>query len=84
MSADGPMLRKYHVERVDGAEADPASKHYGGCRLFVLDIDHDPAARVALSAYAVSIEATHPVLAADCRRMVIDAGLRWWVDRSQA
>ena len=68
MSADGPILGKYYVSRVDGAEDDPASKHCGGCDTFVLDLDHDPYARHALHAYAAACEGTHPTLAADILR----------------
>lgn len=63
MSADGPLYHKYDVFRTDNAETDPESKHYGGCRLFVLDADHDPYARPALIAYADACRATHPQLA---------------------
>lgn len=65
MSADGPLHRKYDVWRVDNAEDNPESKHFGGCRLFVLDLDHDPAAIPAIRAYADAVRDTHPTLAAD-------------------
>lgn len=63
MSADGPIFPKYHVSRADAAEFDINSKHYGGCRYFVLDIDHDPYARPAIAAYAAHCVDTHPQLA---------------------
>lgn len=68
MSTDGPLYHKFDVIRTDNAEADPKSKHFGGCHYFVLDIDHDPHAAPALLAYADSCQATHPQLAADLRR----------------
>lgn len=67
MSADGPIYHKYNVERVDGAERDHNSIHYGGCSLFVLDLHHDPYAMSAALAYADACEATHPQLAAALR-----------------
>ena len=73
MSADGPIFHKFNVARTDGAERDPGSKHYGGCRLFVLDIDHDPAAAAALRAYAAAIRSTHPVLATDVEALAAAA-----------
>lgn len=65
MAADGPIYHKYDVSRRDGAESCEGSKHYGGCRLFVLDLDHDPYARFAAFAYASACEGTHPTLAAE-------------------
>lgn len=59
------LFRKFDVRRVDGTDK-PGGKHHG-CRYFVLDVDHDPCARAALTAYAAACEATHPVLAADLR-----------------
>lgn len=59
------LFRKFDVRRVDGSDQ-PGGKHHG-CRYFVLDVDHDPCARAALTAYAAACEATHPALAADLR-----------------
>lgn len=53
------LYRKFRVERVDGKHPD--------CEYFVLDIDHDPHAKVALHSYVLSVESTHPQLAADMR-----------------
>lgn len=75
MSADGPIYHKYDVTRTDGAEADPESKHFGGCFLFVLDIDHDPFAAKALSAYAEACHRTHPELASALRGALIERDL---------
>lgn len=60
------LFRKFEVRRTDGSDATPMGKHYG-CEYFVLDINHDPHAAAALSAYADAVEATHPALAADMR-----------------
>ncbi len=63
MAADGPIYMKYDVARTDRAEEDPASKHFGGCRYFVLDVDHDPYAAAGLLGYAAACRETHPQLA---------------------
>lgn len=57
------LFNKFDVRRVDGSDA-PGGKHYG-CKYFVLDIDHDPAAGAALRAYAEAVKETHPMLSAD-------------------
>lgn len=49
------LYRKFKVERVDGS--------HESCDYFVLDVDHDPHAKVALRAYAESVKHTHPILA---------------------
>lgn len=59
---------KYTVTRNDGKDG-PGQKHHG-CSYFVLDVDHDPHAHVALLAYAESCESESPELA---------KGLRKWV-----
>ncbi|HBT32008.1 MAG TPA: hypothetical protein DEB15_03800 [Pusillimonas sp.] len=59
------LFRKFDVRRTDGSDH-PGGKHHG-CRYFVLDIDHDPYAQAALSAYAGVCEQSHPELAADLR-----------------
>lgn len=59
------VFRKFEVCRVDGSDK-PGGKHEG-CEYFVLDVDHDPHAKVALAAYAGAVEATHPQLAEDMR-----------------
>lgn len=40
---------RYTVQRNDGRDA-PGEKHHG-CRYFVIDLDHDPAAPIMLQAY---------------------------------
>lgn len=57
------LYRKFEVRRVDGSDA-PGGKHHG-CRYFVLDVDHDAFAPIALGAYAAACEDTHPKLARD-------------------
>jgi hypothetical protein len=49
--------------RADGS-SNPGGKHER-CEFFVLDIDHDKHARVALLAYAESCREESPLLAAD-------------------
>ena len=43
------VYRKYTVRRTDGRDA-LGAKH-DGCHLFILDLDHDPAAKGALLEY---------------------------------
>ncbi len=69
INQDG-LYRKYDVSRVDGKDA-PGERH-DKCRLFVLDIDHDPFARKALEAYATACRHEYPELAMD---------LFGWLDR---
>jgi len=57
------LFKKFHVTRTDGSDKE-GGKH-AGCEYFVLDIDHDPHARAALTAYAHSVERTHKALAWD-------------------
>lgn len=57
------LYEKFHVERTDGS-SEPSGRHYG-CRYFVLDLDHDPHARLAILAYALSCEADYPALSSD-------------------
>lgn len=59
------LFRKFIVTRTDGSSG-PGGKHEH-CENFVLDVDHDPHAPAALSAYASAVEATHPQLADDLR-----------------
>jgi len=66
-SAEG-WFRKYTIRRIDGADL-PGQKH-DGCTLFVLDLTHDPCARIAALDYARQIERTKPNLAADIRYRV--------------
>jgi len=65
--SDKGIMRKFKVERLT-----PSSRgiNHDHCHYFVLDIDHDPHARTAASAYAESCETEYPNLAADLRGMV--------------
>lgn len=57
------LYHKYNVSRTDGS-SDPGGKH-DGCHHFVLDIDHDPFALVAIAAYSEACKGEYPVLAED-------------------
>jgi hypothetical protein len=70
MSKDGPVFEKYQVTRTDGSDG-PGGKHEGDS-YFVLDITTDPYALPALRAYAVACAKTHPELANDLLRLVIE------------
>lgn len=59
------LMEKFRVERTDG-KSDAGKKHHG-CEYFVLDMTHDPHAKAALLAYALSCEADYPALAKDLR-----------------
>ena len=68
---EGLSTLKYDVRRVDGRDK-PGQKH-AGCAVFVLDLTHDPHARVAALTYANRIEETRPRLARDLRLKVMAA-----------
>lgn len=53
------LYKKYIVKRADGSPTDPDAKY------FVLRIDTDPHARVALEVYAALVREDNPVLAVD-------------------
>lgn len=59
------LYDKFEVLRTDGRDNE-GEKHFG-CRYFILDLNHDPHARVAILAYANSCEADYPRLARDLR-----------------
>lgn len=61
--------RKYLVTRVDGRDQS-GQKHFQ-CVVFVLDLTHDPAARIAALTYANRVEETRPKLARDLRLKVL-------------
>lgn len=60
------LYEKFTVVRTDGTSY-TGEKHHG-CEYFVLDLDHDPHASAALSAYAESCRIEFPALAADLDR----------------
>lgn len=66
------LFPKFIICRTDGRDA-PGEKHHG-CFTFTLDIDHDPHARAALSAYAESIHRENPTLASQLRQQLITCG----------
>lgn len=57
------LYEKFRVERTDGRSA-PGEKH-DGCRYLVLDLDHDPFARVAALEYARACADDYPTLYRD-------------------
>ena len=62
------LYHKFNVTRADGS-SEPGGKH-DGCDYFVIDLTHDPFARLAILAYAAACEADFPLLAADLRLKV--------------
>lgn len=62
------LFDKYDVRRNDGRDRQ-GDKHYGDT-YFVLDLNHDPAAMVALAAYAGAVAKSQPELAADLLSLV--------------
>lgn len=59
---DGPIYRRYEVVSKDGLPIDIDTP------LFVLNLDTDPYAQVALQAYRAACYATHPELSMDIGR----------------
>ncbi len=57
------LYDKFIVTRTDGQSA--TGQKHSGCEYFVLDLDHDPHARLALHAYADSCRHDYPKLAED-------------------
>lgn len=62
------LYGKFAISRLDGS-SEPGGRHHG-CRYFTLDLEHDPHAVAALTAYANSCRETHPLLSADLRAIV--------------
>lgn len=62
------LYAKYEVQRI----GDPDGKH-DSCRYFVLDVQHDEAARFALREYAAYVRHKYPSLADDLDAMVREA-----------
>lgn len=62
------LYKKFDVVRTDGKSA-PGEKHHD-CRYFVLDMDHDQYAIVALAAYREACAARFPKLADDIARLL--------------
>ncbi len=65
---DRGLYPKFDVKRADGSSEEGRKHEY--CEYFVLDLDHDPYAVPALTAYARACMISHPKLAQDLHRMV--------------
>jgi hypothetical protein len=65
---DGLCQPKYAVQRFDRADA-LGGKH-DGCKHFVMDLTHDPSARIAALAYADAADCSRPKLARELRLLV--------------
>lgn len=64
---EGGFTERFHITRTDGQPIDPARRY------IVLDYaGSDPHAAVALNAYADSIEADNPAMAADIREALVN------------
>lgn len=66
------LYAKYEVRRADGSSG--AGGKHEACRFFVLDLDHDPHALVALRTYIESCRTAYPELAADLSQLIPAAG----------
>ena len=62
------IYHKYDVKRTDGS-SEPGKKHEY-CAYFVLDLEHDDFAIVALKAYAKACRKRCPALAADIDEII--------------
>lgn len=69
MTDDRGLHAKYDITRTDGTDA-PGGHHHR-CRLFVLDLDHDPHARTAALAYADAAQDDRPALAAELAALAL-------------
>lgn len=65
----GLLAHKYTISKSSGEPLDPEA------RCFVLRVDKDPHALVALAAYAESVHADNPQLARDLRMLIADIHL---------
>ena len=57
------LYRKFDVVRTDGQSA--VGQKHSECEYFVLDLSHDPYARVAVLAYSIACGREYPLLAQD-------------------
>lgn len=62
------LENRYSVERL--TESRSGKTHDENCEYFVLDLTHDPKARMAAIAYANSVSSSNPKLAMDLRQKV--------------
>ena len=63
------IYRKYFVSRVDGSSG--IGEKHEHCFHFVIDVDHDPFASSALTAYAEACAEEYPSLADDLKKIVV-------------
>lgn len=68
---DRRFYQKYNVQRLN--RLNDRTGRYDGCEFFVLDLDHDRYAKIALLAYAGACEEEFPLLSRNllerCKRM---------------
>lgn len=62
------LYQKFQVRRLDGRSR-KGQKHHG-CEYFVLDLQHDPHAIAALTAYSDSCAESYPALSNDLKRKI--------------
>ena len=62
------LYNKFKVVRTDGSSAQGG--RHESCYYFVLDINHDPFARVALQAYLTACRYAYPALADDLAELI--------------
>ena len=72
------LFSKYKIEKADGSRVDPNAMY------FVLRIDTDPHARVALLAYARSIRASEPEFANELDEWIENRPTQRAPDKGQA
>lgn len=65
-AAEGYDPGKFRIERTDPE----AQARHADCRMFALDLDHDPDAKAAARYYAARVTARRPVLAQDLHQIV--------------
>lgn len=64
------LYHKFEVERVD------QSPRHENCDYFVLDLNHDKYARIALAAYALHCADDYPELAKDLQVKMADLAMK--------
>ncbi len=63
----GGWREKYHIQKIGKFALYPTAKR---AKYFVLRFDKDPHARVAMAAYADSVESVNPRFAEDIRKKI--------------
>lgn len=75
----GGWRRKYFIQKIrKGGGVSPVAKR---AKYFVLRFDKDPHARVAMAAYADSVEAVNPKFAEDIRKKIMPHNRRAMIKR---